>query len=185
MDFSGYISGTPQYTTGAKAGFSTGVALLGQSQEYTASHGFRTVDLGGSRATFDGGVSYYTTFFWNPAAAQVARVTLSPVANTNTTNLAIVLTNQEGASTSLVPAVPAGHVAAPKGSGSIKDGCTYILMIKQDATGGRSVVWDDRIRWSGGGVAGVSTGANTQTNCFFVSDGNFLYGTASYNYATT
>lgn len=181
MDFSGYISGTPQHATGAKAGFSTGVALLGQSQEYTASHGFRTVDLGASAATLNG--NNYTAFFWDPSKAQVARITLSPVSGY--TNFAVILTNQEGSTSSLVPAVPAGHVAAPKGSGSIKDGCTYILMIKQDATGGRSVVWDDRIRWpSDAPITTNSIGPNRQINCSFVSDGNYLYASAVFNYNT-
>jgi len=182
VEINGYIAGTAQEQTGAKAGFSNGVALLGQCQEYSASHSFRTVDLLGSGQTIGG--TNYTAFFWDPSKAQVARITLAPVSGY--TSFALILMNQQGNTGSLTPSVPSGHIAAPKGSGSIKDGATYILMVKQDGVGGRALSWDDRIRWPSNAPASVSgLGANIQTNCSFVSDGNFMYGTAVYNYTTT
>lgn len=55
-------------------------------------------------------------------------------------------------------------------------GATVLLMIKQDAVGGRTFTWSSLYKWPGGVVPTMSTAANATDIASFLSDGNFLYG---------
>lgn len=69
---------------------------------------------------------------------------------------------------------PSGHVA----------GGTYILILKQDATGSRSILWGSGFKWAGGPTAPtISTAANAVDILTFVSDGTSLYGVAQKAFA--
>lgn len=64
-----------------------------------------------------------------------------------------------------VMAAPTNHVA----------GGTYTAIIKQDATGGRSMTWNTVFKFAGGSKT-LTTTANATDVATFVSDGTNLYG---------
>ncbi|CAB5194753.1 Phage tail repeat like [uncultured Caudovirales phage] len=65
-----------------------------------------------------------------------------------------------------------GHVA----------GGTYVLILKQDATGNRAVTWSG-FKWASGTAPVISTSANAVDILTFVSDGTSLYGTHAKGFA--
>ena len=64
-----------------------------------------------------------------------------------------------------------------------KAGGTYILIIKQDGTGGRTLAWNAAYKFPGGSDPVLSTGINAVDVVSFVSDGTSMYGMASYNFS--
>lgn len=71
-------------------------------------------------------------------------------------------------------------MAAPT---NLKDGGTYILTVKQDATGSRTITWNAVFKWSGGTAPTLSTDANAVDIITFVSDGTNLYGVAQLDFS--
>jgi hypothetical protein len=67
-------------------------------------------------------------------------------------------------------AAPTNHVA----------GGTYTAIIKQDATGARTMTWNAAFKFSGGSKT-LTTTANAVDVAQFVSDGVNLYGTLMKN----
>ena len=66
---------------------------------------------------------------------------------------------------------------------NLQDGATYYLILKQDATGSRTVTWNAVFKWAGGTAPTLSTGANAIDLLTFVSDGTNLYGASQLNYS--
>lgn len=62
-----------------------------------------------------------------------------------------------------------------------KDGARYMLIVKQDATGSRTVTWPT-VKWAGGTTPTLTTTANKYDIFTFVYDGTNYYGTASLNF---
>lgn len=58
-----------------------------------------------------------------------------------------------------------------------KNGGTYILRVKQDATGGRTLSWNATYKFIGVTAPTISTAANALDIFTFVSDGTNLYNT--------
>ena len=58
------------------------------------------------------------------------------------------------------------------------DGATYILRVKQDGTGSRTLAYNAVFKWPGGTAPVLSTAANALDILTFVSDGTYLYGVA-------
>lgn len=56
------------------------------------------------------------------------------------------------------------------------NGGTYVLIVKQDATGGRTLAYGGAYKWPGGSVPILSTVANSVDIITFVSDGTNMYG---------
>jgi hypothetical protein len=56
------------------------------------------------------------------------------------------------------------------------DGATYVLRVKQDATGSRTLAYNSVFKWPGGTAPVLSTAANALDILTFVSDGTYLYG---------
>ena len=77
---------------------------------------------------------------------------------------------------------PATAIAAPSNP---KDGATYILIVKQDATGGRTFAggWNAVFKWKGGTAPTLSAGANAVDIITFVCDGTNYYGVDSLNFS--
>lgn len=71
-------------------------------------------------------------------------------------------------------------MAAPT---NLKDGATYILTVKQDATGSRTLTWNSVFKWAGGTAPTLSTDANAVDIVSFVSDGTNLYGVAQLDFS--
>ncbi|MFQ5954020.1 MAG: hypothetical protein ACE5JZ_03040 [Kiloniellales bacterium] len=59
---------------------------------------------------------------------------------------------------------------------NMKDGATYVLIVKQDATGSRTLSYGSAYKWPGGTAPTLSTGANDVDILVFVSDGTNMYG---------
>jgi hypothetical protein len=57
-----------------------------------------------------------------------------------------------------------------------KAGATYVLIVKQDATGTRTLAYGSDYKFVGGITPVLSTGTNDIDILTFVSDGTFLYG---------
>lgn len=60
---------------------------------------------------------------------------------------------------------------------------TYVLYVKQDATGGRAVTFAAGYKWQQGVAPTVASGANQVTIYSFISDGTSMYGNAMLNMA--
>ena len=63
-----------------------------------------------------------------------------------------------------------------------RSGATYILVLKQDATGSRNVTWGSNFKWSDGIAPILTTAANGVDVITFVCDGAYLYGIGSLNF---
>jgi len=59
---------------------------------------------------------------------------------------------------------------------NMKDGSTYILIVKQDATGSRTLTFSSAYKFSGGSVPDLTATANAVDILTFVSDGTNMYG---------
>jgi hypothetical protein len=61
-------------------------------------------------------------------------------------------------------------------------GTTLMLIVKQDATGSRTLSYDTAYAWPGGTAPLLSTGANEVDIIQFIYDGTTFYGVASYKF---
>lgn len=59
----------------------------------------------------------------------------------------------------------------------------FVLMLVQDATGGRTVTWPANCKWAGGTAPTLSTAANAIDIVSFFYDGTNYYGVASLNFS--
>ena len=66
---------------------------------------------------------------------------------------------------------------------NIVDGGSYRLIVKQDATGGRTLTFGSAYKWAGGSVPILSTGANAVDLLVFTADGSNLLGGLTKAYA--
>jgi len=62
------------------------------------------------------------------------------------------------------------------------DGGTYILEVRQDATGGRTLAFGSAYDWGADGAPTLSTGANVRDVLTFVSDGTKMQGSIKKGY---
>jgi len=161
----GYILGSEQASNrlGQKPGFSNGVCLLGTVQEFTAGHLFRTVDLPSFSYTSTQGT--FTAFSWDPCSYQVARITLTP--RNNVTPFALLLGSSEPVN----------------GTSALKDGATSVMIIKQDSVGGRTMVFDSRIKFPNNVVPTITAAPNAVTvmSCLCGGD-SILYASLNFGY---
>lgn len=62
-------------------------------------------------------------------------------------------------------------------------GGSYVLAVKQDATGGRTLAYGSAYKWPGGAAPVLSTAANATDLLFFYSDGTSMFGGAQLGFA--
>jgi len=62
-----------------------------------------------------------------------------------------------------------------------KTGGRYLIVLKQDATGSRTITWPT-IKWQGGSAPTLTTTANKVDLITIIYDGTDYFGTASTNY---
>lgn len=62
------------------------------------------------------------------------------------------------------------------------DGATYILIVKQDGTGGKTLAYSSDYKFPGNVAPVVTSGANKVSILTFVCDGTNLYGVSTLNY---
>lgn len=94
------------------------------------------------------------------------------VTNQTLTDGATINWNTDSGSFATVTLAGNRTVAAPT---NLKVG-TYVLVVKQDATGSRTLTWNSVFKWSGGTAPTLSTSANAVDIITFVCDGTNLYG---------
>ena len=63
------------------------------------------------------------------------------------------------------------------------DGATYILTVKQDATGTRTLAYGTAYKWSGGTAPTLTTDASAIDIITFVCDGTSMYGVATLDFS--
>lgn len=61
---------------------------------------------------------------------------------------------------------------------NMKDGASYVAIVKQDAVGTRTLAYGTAYKWPGGSAPVLSTAINSVDILFFVSDGTSMYGNA-------
>lgn len=66
---------------------------------------------------------------------------------------------------------------------NLQDGGTYILIVKQDAIGGRTLSYGSAYKWPGGTAPTLTTSANAVDILSFVSDGTNMYGVESLDFS--
>lgn len=66
---------------------------------------------------------------------------------------------------------------------NMQDGGTYVIIIKQDATGSRTVTWNSAYKWPTGTAPTLSTTANAVDILSFVCDGTNMYGVVSNDFS--
>ena len=59
---------------------------------------------------------------------------------------------------------------------NLENGGTYVLIVKQDATGSRTLAYGNAYQWPGGTDPILSTAASSVDIFTFVSDGTVMYG---------
>lgn len=59
---------------------------------------------------------------------------------------------------------------------NLVDGGTYVLMVKQDAIGGRTLAWNALFAWPSGATPVLSTSPNALDIFTFVCDGSKMHG---------
>jgi hypothetical protein len=64
-----------------------------------------------------------------------------------------------------------------------KDGGVYILFVKQDATGSRTLAYGSNYRWANSLNPTLTTDAGKTDILTFISLGGLMYGTAAPNYS--
>jgi len=68
-------------------------------------------------------------------------------------------------------------------SSNKKDGATYIIIVKQDATGSRTLSFGTDYKFPGGTAPTLTTTANAVDVLTFISDGTNLYGVSSLDFS--
>lgn len=63
----------------------------------------------------------------------------------------------------------------PSAFSNIRDGARYVLRIKQDGSGSKTITWPAIIKWAGGSAPVLTTTANKTDVFSFVSDGTNLF----------
>jgi len=64
------------------------------------------------------------------------------------------------------------------------DGATYILIVKQDGTGTRTLAYGTAYKWEGGTAPTLTTTATTGIDILtFVSDGSSMFGVAAQDFS--
>ena len=66
---------------------------------------------------------------------------------------------------------------------NMKAGGTYLVIVKQDATGGRTLAYGTAYKWPSGSAPVLSTAANATDILTFVSDGTSMFGVAQKGFA--
>jgi hypothetical protein len=66
---------------------------------------------------------------------------------------------------------------------NLQAGASYTLIVKQDATGSRTLAYGTSYKWPGGTAPTLSTAANAIDVLTFISDGTNMYGVAQKGFA--
>ena len=107
---------------------------------------------------------------WTTQGLQINGQAWSPI--TTLTDAATINTNFNNGNVQRVTLAGNRTMAAPT---NMKDGATYIFIIKQDATGSRTLTWNSVFKFPGGTAPTLTTTANAVDIISGVSDGTNIY----------
>lgn len=146
------------------------------------------------KTNYDGAVSHVSSTS-NPHSVTASQVGLgttdaasfgsvSTTGNIVAGGQAYSATNTLTDATTITPDFDAGNVQTVTLAGNrtlanpsnLKDGATYIVIVKQDATGSRTLSYGTAYKWPGGSPPVLTTTASAVDILTFVSDGTVLYG---------
>ena len=139
--------------------------------------------------TSTGQAEYYNGAGWigEPSFANYARLDTAQVytrqqntANAALTDAATIAWDMNLAQVATVTLGGNRTLANPT---NIVDGGSYRLIVKQDATGGRTLTFGSAYKWAGGSVPILSTGANAVDVLVFTADGANMLGGLTKAYA--
>ncbi len=65
----------------------------------------------------------------------------------------------------------------------MKNGATYYAIVKQDATGTRTLAYGSAYKWPGGTAPTLSTTGNDIDILTFISDGTSLFGVGQLDFS--
>ena len=115
------------------------------------------------------------------ATNYTAQQNFGTVALTDASPITWNLNSQQVASILLTSGV--GATRQLQNPSNMVAGGTYILFVKQSATGSNALTYDTAYKWPGGSAPILSTAANAQDILTFVSDGTNMYGVAQLGFA--
>ena len=141
-------------TTAANARSNLGLAIGSNVQAYSAQIPFRNVNQGWSQQQYFG----------------LLTLTDGATINWDLNSRQVAIVTLGGNRTLANPS-------------NIASGGTYMLIVKQDATGSRTLAYGTKYKWKGGVAPTLSTGANAVDLLSFISDGTNMYGVATKGFA--
>ena len=81
--------------------------------------------------------------------------------------------------------LPDGAAANAFAFQNARAGGTYVLIVKQDSNGSRTVTWPSAVRWSSGIAPTLTTTASRADVAYFTYDGTVFYGSVAQNYVAS
>lgn len=145
----------------------------GTSTTIAAAYGFRRlVSDGNNKWTFDAGAARLGTVGLYTAQQNFALVTLADAAGIDW-NL----------NTAQVASVTLGGNRTLNNPTNMVAGGTYLALVRQDATGSRTLSYGNAYKWVGGTPPVLSTTANSVDILSFLSDGTNMYGSIQKGFA--
>lgn len=122
-------------------------------------------------------MSLVKSYFWGSAGLFTAQQNFSAAALTDAASISWNLNTQQVASVTL------GGNRTLANPANLVNGGSYALIVKQDATGGRTLTYGSAFKWLGGATPALSTSPNATDVLVFISDGVNLYGVANLGFA--
>ena len=122
-------------------------------------------------------MSLIKSYFWGTVGQFTAQQNFPAAALVDGATISWNLNTQQVASVTL-----AGNRTLSNPTNLVNGG-TYALIVKQDATGNRTLSYGSTFKWMGGTTPALSATANAVDILVFISDGTNLYGVANLGFA--
>lgn len=122
-------------------------------------------------------MSLIKSYFWGTVGQFTAQQNFPAATLTDGATISWNLNSQQVASLTL------GGNRTLSNPTNLVNGGTYALIVKQDATGNRTLSYGTAFKWMGGITPALSSTANATDILVFISDGTYLYGVANLGFA--
>lgn len=122
-------------------------------------------------------MSLVKNYFWGNVGQFTAQQNFPSATLTDADTISWNLNSQQVATVTL------GGNRTLSNPSNLVNGGTYALIVKQDATGNRTLGYGSAFKWLGGAVPALSATAGSVDILVFISDGTYLYGVANLGFA--